>query len=688
MPLHQLPNRQTASRTRLWLWAMALLLLAGMVSARAEEPGYRQPPIDLVAAQTPLSISGHLEAMRDPTGQMTLADALSATFLPIPLTLGAGYTSDAVWVRFRLRQPGPDAGHWILDLLPPIIDRIDLYIATTDKPHGPEDFQRQSVGSMVPVPEHRVANSNLLVSFNLPPGAVRDVYARVTSATVVSFRGAIFDDRSLTATVSNHSLFHGLIYGSFALVFIFNVLWFIWLRERLNLYYAGYVLSLLINHMAISNTLASLMPETFAPTSKLWMSISNATSLTCGALFVVTFLRLREKAPWGRATILTLGALCPLTVIPVLFGDYRSGATAGQFIGLALIIADTSFSIKLALRGDILARRFLIAFAPALCGGGVSIMRALGLIPNTWWTEQFYFIASLLHIVLMNISMMTRMRDAENARREAQATALAASHAAEERALRIIDEQTRELVSAKREVEAALAAERQAAKDQIQFIDMIGHEYRTPMSVIRAGIDVMELSAAVPGPSQTTLLDRMRRSADRLVELIEVGLQRDRFDQPSLAVDLRPLDLARLARDVVMELPPDGPDVLVHAPEPVPVHADLLLLRTVVINLLDNAQKYGGVEKPIEITVGIEDSIAIFRITDRGPGIPPSVIPHIFDKYYRAPRARTVVGIGLGLYLAHKIAILHKGKLELESGDPGQCMFRLCLPVFANPVEG
>lgn len=674
-------------RVRLWLWAMTLLLSAGMVSARADEPGFRQPPIDLVVAQAPLSVSGHLEAMRDPTGQMTLADALSAAFFPVPLTLGAGYTSDAVWVRFRLRQPGPDAGHWILDLLPPIIDRIDLYIATTDNPHGPEDFQRQSIGSMVPVRSHRMANSNLLVSFDLPPDATREVYARVTSATVVGFRGSIFDDRSLAATIKNQSLFHGLIYGSFALVVIFNVLWFVWMREVLNLYYAGYVLSLLVNHLAISNILAALLPEIFAPGSKLWMSISNAGSLTCGALFVVAFLRLREKAPWGRAIILTFGALSPLTVIPVLFGDYRSGATTGQFIGLALIIADTSVSVKLALRGDILARRFLIAFAPALCGGVVSIMRALGLTPNTWWTEQFYFIASLLHIVLMNISMMTRMRDAESARREAQATALAASHAAEERALRIIDEQTRELVTAKREVEAALAAERQAVKDQIQFIDMIGHEYRTPMSVIRAGIDVMELSAAMPNPPDKSLLDRMRRSADRLVKLIEVGLQRDRFDQPGIAIDPRPLDLARLAREVVMELPLDGPDVLVHAPEPVPVHADLFLLRTVVINLLDNARKYGGVEKPIEITVGMEGRVAVLRITDRGPGIPPSAVPHIFDKYYRAPRARTVVGIGLGLYLAHKIAILHMGKLELESADAGQCTFRLRLPAFANPVE-
>jgi len=113
------------------------------------------------------------------------------------------------------------------------------------------------------------------------------------------------------------------------------------------------------------------------------------------------------------------------------------------------------------------------------------------------------------------------------------------------------------------------------------------------------------------------------------------------------------------------------------------VLADPRLLDRLFSNLIENAVKYSkGQPVPVRVSARENDSDLIIEITDRGPGIPASDIPQIFEPFYRVDksRSRETGGFGLGLHLARKIVDVHAGKLEVENVSPHGCCFRVTLP--------
>lgn len=661
---------------------VVLLLLLAMAAPAAGQARDLAPVLVLDATRSPLDLPGHMEVLRDPGGRLTIDDVAfgGAAFTPLPGLVGFGFTADAAWVRMRFHRPPDDRSRWTLELAPPGLERVEVQVATVEAPMTAADFQRLVVGSAQPFAARPIPYSTFLVPLDIPPGGTRVLYVRISSQTSLILRGRVYSEPSLVASMSGLSQWFGLLYGAFTLAFLFNLICFIWLRDWSYLLYAGYVASLLLNHMAMSGTLMEQVPALVEGRADVWLCTTGMLGGCFADLFIVRILRLRRTIPWAAWVLWSAAALRPLSLPLTLMGDYRTGTVLIQLFGIVNVCVLLTAGLWLAWRGDVQARRFMVAFAPAALGAFVTMLRALGFVPSNVFTEQVYFGAALFHVVLMIISMMTRIREAEQAKKDAQVAALAASHEAETRAMRIIEAQTRELVDAKREVELALAVERQAVRDQLQFIDMIAHEYRAPVSVIRTSIDVMEMRTAATGSVPTDLIERMRRSIERLVELIEVGLRRDRIDQPGLSVNPRRLDLGQLAADAVAERIGEGQPVHVHRTGPVPVRADAELLRTAIVNLLENAVKYGPKGGAIDIRIGIERDLAVLRITDRGPGVPEAARGRIFEKYYRAQNVRAAPGVGLGLYLTRKIVTMHGGDLELESAEAGNCTFRLGIP--------
>ncbi|MDR3516485.1 MAG: sensor histidine kinase [Azospirillaceae bacterium] len=639
-------------------------------------------PVELTDGAPPASLLGHMDLVRDPGDRLTLADVAfgGVAFAPVAGPVGLGFTKDAIWMRVRLHRPPDDTGRWTLELEPPYIDQIDVYIASVDRPAGPGDFKRLALGAQRPFASRPVAAPTFLIPLDLPPGTVRDVYVHARSATAMILKGSVYNDASLAAMVARSMLGFGLLIGVYTFGAIFNLICFLWLRDWAYLLYAGYITALIVDAICASGIGAMALPGVghIILQPILGMQILLAGALWIG--FTVRVLDLRRKMPWVGNGMMVLSAIFIGGAIMVLFGDYRTPVRLAQTVAPVLCLIVTAAIARLVIQGDRKARQFAFAFAPALVGVVVITLRAVGVLPSTGFTDYGYAVATLFHVVLINITMMTRIRDAEHAKAIAQAAALSAAHEAESRALCIVDEQTRELRAAKTVVEDALDTERQAIRDQLQFIDMIAHEYRTPVAVIRTGLDVLDLMPAAAGHRPAEVVTRMRRAINRLVELIEVGLRRDLINQPGLSLSLVDLDLAAFAADTVQERSSAGPITLDRPAAAIPVHADATLLRTAILNLLDNARKYGPAHGLIRVEAGVVAGRAFVRVTDQGPGIPLAARDRVFEKFYRGPGARTVPGVGLGLYLVRKIMMLHQGGLELESAAPGDCTFRLWLP--------
>lgn len=247
--------------------------------------------------------------------------------------------------------------------------------------------------------------------------------------------------------------------------------------------------------------------------------------------------------------------------------------------------------------------------------------------------------------------------------------------------------QERELLR-QREQQALLAADK--AKDE--FLAMLGHELRNPLSSIVASAHVLRLSkpGAAAALQAHEVIDRQAQQMARLVEdLLDVSrlamgkvtLHRERLDLAVLAD--RVLQSWRQARrSRATRIQADLAAVW--------VHADRVRVEQILLNLLDNAEKFSSAEQGIFVQVRGEEGRAILRVRDEGQGIAPEEMPHIFKLFVQGAQSieRPHGGIGLGLTLVERLAQLHGGEVAVFSAGRGQgAAFTVRLPAVAAPEQ-
>lgn len=242
-------------------------------------------------------------------------------------------------------------------------------------------------------------------------------------------------------------------------------------------------------------------------------------------------------------------------------------------------------------------------------------------------------------------------------------------------------ERTAQLQSANRELE-------RSDRLKSEFLTMISHEFRTPLTSIITFTELLLVDAAGQiNPEQREYLTDVLESSQKLLYMINDLLDMSRLGAGRVqlfreVVNIR--DLVRDARGAVWPLAErKGLALLVEIPADVPlVHADGLRVTQVLINLLGNAVKFTPEGGAVVVTARpVGDELEI-RVTDSGVGIPLEDQPHMFEPFYQVGSHQQ--GWGLGLALARSLVELHGGRIWLES-EPGRgSCFHFTLPVWAE----
>jgi two-component system sensor histidine kinase CpxA len=229
-------------------------------------------------------------------------------------------------------------------------------------------------------------------------------------------------------------------------------------------------------------------------------------------------------------------------------------------------------------------------------------------------------------------------------------------------------------------IETLMAAERRLLLD-------ISHELRSPLA--RLGVAV-ELARS--GEDREQALNRIQKESDRLNELVGQLLQVTRVEgDPSLlrSEPVRMDDLVQeLVHDSSIEAEARGSKLRLNATEPVTVEGDPELLRRAVENVIRNAIRYAPPETEVEVTLSREHGTCVVSVRDYGPGVPEESLTRIFDPFYRVEKDRNRVkgGVGLGLSIARRAVVLHKGELSAKNVHPG-LMVTMKIPAASAPSK-
>jgi two-component system sensor histidine kinase MprB len=232
-----------------------------------------------------------------------------------------------------------------------------------------------------------------------------------------------------------------------------------------------------------------------------------------------------------------------------------------------------------------------------------------------------------------------------------------------------------------RSFNAMLAALEVSVGRQRQLVADASHELRTPLTSLRTNIEVLARSPQLPEDERQLLLADVVAQLDELGALVGdvVELAREE-EREADAEDVR-FDELVAAAVVRARRRAGAPRFATALEQPCLVRGVPARLDRAVANLLDNAAKWspaGG-----EVAVALRDGELTVR--DRGPGIRAEDLPHVFERFYRAPSARGMSGSGLGLAIVRQVAELHGGRVEAEAADGGGALLRLTLPVEPPP---
>jgi len=216
------------------------------------------------------------------------------------------------------------------------------------------------------------------------------------------------------------------------------------------------------------------------------------------------------------------------------------------------------------------------------------------------------------------------------------------------------------------------------------FIGIASHELKTPITSLKASIQLLDRMKAEPAHDMIPkLISRSKRNVEKLTELVEELLNASNIGQGHLYLDKTEFIVADLLIECCHHInTADNHNLIVQGNKELTVCADRGRIDQVVVNFVNNAIKYAPQSKDIFLCVDRVDGEAKISVKDNGPGVSPEKLPYVFDRYYRAEVNNYYnSGLGLGLYISSEIIKKHGGQIGVDSQPGYGSTFWFTLPV-------
>ncbi|HEY0684115.1 MAG TPA: diguanylate cyclase [Steroidobacter sp.] len=397
---------RVAACMSVWL----LLVLASVAVRAASDPA---APVFVLPAAERLHVeefSRHIGLLEDPKGALSIDDVTQSTFTPATLAAAnVGFTPSVWWARVTLRNEGSRERELYLRQTYPLIDYLDVYEQT-----GPGEWRSHKTGDRRPFAARDIAHRDLVFPIHVPAGAERVVYMRYQSQGPIDISLSLYSSPELLESLSREQLAYGIYYGCVIMLLVWSSLVFIAVRDKAFLAYFAYVATFGL-YMLIHNGLAY---QYLWPESPRWGNTS-LVALICIALFAGLqfsrmILRAKEVIPRLDLAARGLQLVAATLLVASPFVPYSTIISPIALLVLVGVIFMLLLGVCAMLLGSRPARFYVIAWSSFLCGSVVFLLKTFGVLPHTFITQNGWQIGSLLEMILLSMTLSTRMNELQH----------------------------------------------------------------------------------------------------------------------------------------------------------------------------------------------------------------------------------------------------------------------------------
>lgn len=589
------------------------------------------------------ALGGQVSVFEDSTGKISFDNIINYKFPETNVIIANNRNKDAAfWVKFDLRANEDITENLIFEILDFKIDSFEFYLPL---PEG--GYKIYKGGDGYPFQFRNYSHKNFI--FDLPSykKGMYSGYIRVKAKEVVGLNFAISSLNYFHHYSNNEYLLLSLFYGIALAMAIFSMLLYLYLFEKSYLFYSLYILSLALYFL----TRDGFGFQYLWPEFPLFNNYSKALSVFMVVIFHVFFVKYYLNL---KQHSLILNKIMYALLISFPFFAYLADSVAGILPDplIAVVIPFTIlfvFSIRIAFKGNIEARFFVIAYMIQFLSFFIFFLAYLNFIETNALVFYSINIASAIEIIVFSLALAGRVKKLIKEKEELKDTANKILEAK-------VQKRTKELEERNNQLDV--------------FVYKASHDIKGPLKSM-IGLTMLALTEIEDTKSKEYfqyLYNTSIRLDNMVEDLLKMGMVKD--------LEIRPTNvkLNKIIHDIIGTLKHlqgfSKIKINIDITEDYLLYTDETLIYSVFQNIIENAIKYmddSKAESFLNIKHSEENNILRFDFEDNGKGIPKEGLGRIFDMFYKVNNSSN--GTGLGLYLT-KISIEKLGgKIELFSEE-------------------
>ena len=578
-------------------------------------------------------------------------------------SLTPGYTRDAYWLRWTLRQDGP-AARYILMVDPARTESVALYRRRLLPDGSATPWTAERAGTDLPFGQRALALRESAFPMRIDPGELWELRLRVASRSSLAVEPSLWVAEALIEEQQWRVWRDGMLSAVGLTLAALAAGLALTLRDRGYAWIAAFLSSAMLYEMAMRGTAFQRLWPDATDWAQRALGTTGALTTVFQLLAMAAVLRLRSTQPVLHRVLGVVVALSFVAVAACIFGDYQTGTRMAGPTNLSLSLIGLIASVRAVRRGDPVGGVWLCALVGVMLGMAPRYLSLMGFLPYADWVDLAPSMVGTAGAAAVLVAMLLMLQR----ERLQHAQALEAA----------VLERTAELARASAHAQAS-----DAAKGRL--LGHIGHDLRAPLaSMVQltrrmtpgAEFESTRLALEHGGVMLLDTIDELQRFARRPDAEADVEV----LNAPVYLYGL--LDELALQSQALMLASANRLVLTVDPALPAVVELDARRLRQVLLNLLSNAAKYSR-SGEIQLSARAIEGWLALSVTDQGPGMEAEELARIFDPFTRGHAGRGVPGLGLGLTIARQTVRAMGGELGAHSVPGRGSRFTAELPLVA-----